>query len=178
MHVNARNPGPLPKSWRSPLPSSRAESSRFDTPMIRTQPPSPLMQDRATVGFDVRAVWKGAVYEDMYITTPPTGGSCGFTFSEGEEYLVYAHDSPYADDGYTVGICSRTALLQQAQVDIDALGGGYAPQAGTGGPEPEQPQDAIVSRAWAIILAAAVLVLLVGGVVAYAVLRRRSASPV
>ena len=129
-------------------------------------------EDRATVGFDVSAVWKGAVYEDMYITTPPTGGSCGFTFSEGEEYLVYAHDSPYADDGYTVGICSRTALLQQAQVDIDALGGGYAPQAGTGGPEPEQPQDAIVSRAWAIILAAAVLVLLVGGVVAYAVLRR------
>ena len=71
----------------------------------------------------------------------PTGGSCGFTFVEGEEYIVYGHDSNYADGGYTVGICSRTALLGQAQADIDALGEGNAPQAGTGGPAPEEPQD-------------------------------------
>ena len=73
-------------------------------------------EDRTTVGFEVSAVWKGTVHEDMYITTPPTGGSCGFTFVEGEEYIVYGHDSNYADGGYTVGICSRTALLGQAQV--------------------------------------------------------------
>ena len=81
------------------------------------------------------------VHKDMYISTPPTGGSCGFTFVEGEEYIVYGHDSNYADGGYTVGICSRTALLGQAQADIDALGEGNAPQAGTGGPAPEEPQD-------------------------------------
>ena len=81
-------------------------------------------EDRTTVGFEVSAVWKGAVHEDMYITTPPTGGSCGFTFVEGEEYIVYGHDSNYADGGYTVGICSRTALLGQAQADIDTLGDG------------------------------------------------------
>ena len=100
-------------------------------------------EDRTTVGFEVSAVWKGTVHEDMYITTPPTGGSCGFTFVEGEEYIVYGygHDSNYADGGYTVGICSRTALLGQAQADIDALGEGNAPQAGTGGPAPEEPQD-------------------------------------
>ena len=97
-------------------------------------------KDRTTVGFEVSAVWKGTVHEDMYITTPPTGGSCGFTFVEGEEYIVYAHDSNYADGGYTVGICSRSALLGQAQADIDALGEGNAPQAGTGGPAPEEPQ--------------------------------------
>ena len=97
-------------------------------------------EDRTTVGFEVSAVWKGTVHEDMYITTPPTGGSCGFTFVEGEEYIVYGHDSNYADGGYTVGICSRTALLGQAQADIDALGEGNAPQAGTGGPAPEEPQ--------------------------------------
>ena len=61
-------------------------------------------EDRTTVGFEVSAVWKGTVHEDMHITTPPTGGSCGFTFVEGEEYIVYGHDSNYADCGYTVGI--------------------------------------------------------------------------
>ena len=66
--------------------------------------------------------------------------SSRFTFVEGEEYIVYGHDSNYADGGYTVGICSRTALLGQAQADIDALGEGNAPQAGTGGPAPEEPQ--------------------------------------
>ena len=125
--------------------------------------------DRTTVGFEVSAVWKGAVHEDMYITTPPTGGSCGFAFTEGEEYIVYGHDSNHADGGYTVGICSRTALLGQAQADPDALGEGRAPQAGTGGPAPEEPQDSGVSRAWIIILAVVVVI----GTVVYLRLRRR-----
>ena len=60
-------------------------------------------------------------------------------------------DSNYADGGYTVGICSRTALLGQAQADLDALGEGHAPQAGTGGPSPEQPQDMVVGRTWVIV---------------------------
>ena len=97
-------------------------------------------EDRTTVGFEVSAVWKGTVHEDMYISTPPTGGSCGFTFIEGEEYIVYGYDSSYDDGGYTVGICSRTALLHLAQADLDAFGDGQAPLVGTGGPAPEQPQ--------------------------------------
>ena len=48
-------------------------------------------EDRTTVGFRVSTVWKGTVHEEMYITTPPTGGSCGFTFSDGNEYIVYAY---------------------------------------------------------------------------------------
>ena len=97
--------------------------------------------ERTTVGFKVSAVWKGTVHEDMYISTPLTGGSCGFTFVEGEEYIVYAGDSWYDDGGYTVGICSRTALLDLAQADLDAFGEGNAPLVGTGGPAPEQPPD-------------------------------------
>ena len=96
--------------------------------------------DHTTVGFEVSAVWKGTVHEEMYITTPPTGGTCGFAFVEGEEYIVYAHDSAYPEGGYTVGICSRTALLSKAQEDIDAFGDGQSPQAGTGGPAPKHPQ--------------------------------------
>ena len=93
------------------------------------------------VGFGVSVVWKGNVHEDMYITTPPTGGSCGFTFVEGEEYIVYGYDSNYDDGGYTVGICSRTALLGLAQADLEAFGDPQAPLVGTGGPVPEQPPD-------------------------------------
>ena len=129
--------------------------------------------DRTTIGFEISAVWKGTVHEDMFITTPPTGGSCGFTFAEGEEYVVYAYDSAYGDDGYTAGICSRTALLRQAQADLNALGEGRAPQAGTGGPTPELPQDSGVAGAWIIIPVVAATGLVVGGMVAYRIVRRR-----
>ena len=131
-------------------------------------------EDRTTVGFEVSTVWKGTVHEDMYITTPPTGGSCGFSFSEGEEYIVYA-DDVWHDDSYTAVICSRTALLGQAQADIDAFGSGRAPQAGTGGPLTEQTQDTAISMAWAIILAvaAAVLGIVIGGIGVFALVKRR-----
>ena len=130
-------------------------------------------EDRTTVGFEVSAVWKGTVHEDMYVTTPPTGGSCGVAFIEGEEYIVYGYDSDYADGGYTVGICSRTDIFGQAQADLDAFGEGHAPQAGTGGPAPEQPPDTAIGWAWTIILAAAATVILVGGIVVYARVVRR-----
>ena len=129
-------------------------------------------EDRTTVGIEVSAVWKGIVHEEMYITTPPTGGSCGFDFIEGEEYIVYAYDSPYADGGYTAGICSRTALIGQAQEDLDVLGEGHAPRLGTSGPSPERPQQPTLSRAWIIMLTVAVVVA-VGGIVAFAAVRRR-----
>ena len=130
-------------------------------------------EDRTTVGFEVSTVWKGTVHEEMYITTPPTGGSCGFSFDDGEEYIVYGHDSNHADGGYTVGICSRTALLDQAQADIDALGEGHGPQAGTGDPAPEQLQDTGVGGAWIVIFVVAATVLVVSGIVVYALVRRR-----
>ena len=96
-------------------------------------------EDRTKIGFEVSSMWKGAVHEKIYATTPPTGGSCGFPFREGEDYVVYAGDSAYAGGSYTVGIFSRTALLGQAHADIAELGEGHAPRAGTGGPLPEQP---------------------------------------
>ena len=128
--------------------------------------------DRTTVGLEVSTVWKGAVHEDMYVTTPPTGGSCGFTFTEGEEYILYAHDSPYDDGGYTVSICSRTALLSQAQADIEAFGDGDAPRSGSAGPKPEQTQGS-ESVTWAIMLGAAAVVLLLGVLSAVVWVRRR-----
>jgi len=129
--------------------------------------------DRTTVGFDVSTVWKGDVHERMYITTPPTGGSCGFAFSEGEPYIVYASLNASGDAGYQASICSRTALLRQAQADLDALGEGRAPRVGTAGPQPEQPEGSSATGVWVGLLATAVTVLLLGGNLAYARRRRR-----
>ena len=134
-------------------------------------------EDRSTVGINVSTVWKGTVHEVMYITTPPTGGSCGYTFVAGEEYIVYASDSHYGDDSYTASICSRTALLSEAQADIDALGEGEAPLAGTKGPAPTDSEDAGngISAGWVFALVLAVAMLLVGasGFVAYAIASRQ-----
>ena len=144
------------------------ESSPLTTPMTLNAK-SVTPEDRSTIGINVSTVWKGTVHEVMYITTPPTGGSCGFTFVEGEEYVVYASDSHYGDDSYTASICSRTALLAEAQTDIDELGEGQAPQAGTRGPAPEESETPVsVGWAFALVLAAAILLVGLGGFVAYA----------
>ena len=129
--------------------------------------------DRTTVGVEVSTVWKGIVNEDLYVTTPPTGGSCGFAFTEGEEYILYAHDSAYDGGGYTVSICSRTALLSQAQVDIDAFGDGDAPLAGAGGTQPEHTQGTAESSVWVVMAGAAAAILLLGGLSAVVWVRRR-----
>ena len=97
-------------------------------------------EDRTTVGFEVSEVWKGTVHEDMYITTPPTGGSCGFTFVEGEEYIVYGTTATMMTaaipSAYAVGLPSSG----WREADLEAFGEGQAPLVGTGGPAPEQPQ--------------------------------------
>ena len=129
--------------------------------------------DRTTVGLEVSTVWKGAVHQDLYVTTPPTGGSCGFAFTEGEEYILYAHESAYDDDGYAVSICSRTALLSQAQADIDAFGEGDAPIAGTGGPRTEQTPAAAGNTVPVAMLGAIAAVVLLGALSAVVVVRRR-----
>ena len=129
--------------------------------------------DRTTVGLEVSTVWKGTVHEDMYVTTPPTGGSCGFAFTEGEEYILYAHDSAYDDGGYTVSICSRTALLSHAQADIEAFGDGDAPLAGAGGPQPEQAQGATESSVWVVMLGAVAAIVLLAAISTVVWVRRR-----
>lgn len=91
-------------------------------------------ENHLTVGFEVDMVWKGPAYEVMYVTTSPHGSACGFEFVEGEEYIVYSHD------GSSTYLCTRTRLLSAAQEDLEALGGGGAPQPGTSAPTPE-PQS-------------------------------------
>ena len=91
--------------------------------------------DPTTVEFQVDTVWKGPSYGIMSLTTARSGASCGFTFVEGEEYVVYSRD------GATVSLCSRTRSIANAQEDIDELGEGQRPEPGSTGPTPEPPRD-------------------------------------
>ena len=68
--------------------------------------------DPTTVEFDVGTVWKGSNYQTVYLTTARSGPSCGFTFVEGIEYIVYSRD------GSTVSLCSRTRTRSEAAHDL------------------------------------------------------------
>ena len=84
--------------------------------------------DPTTVVFEVDTVWKGPSNATVYFTTPRSEASCGFSFAEGEEYIVYSRN------GSSVSLCSRTNTLSQAQVDLEELGEGRSPQPGSVGP--------------------------------------------
>ena len=92
--------------------------------------------DPRFVTFKVGTVWKGPSYEVMFVTTPLSEASCGFTFIEGQQYIVYAWKE------VDVVLCSRTRLAAYAQEDLDALGKGSMPKAGSIAPVPEsRPED-------------------------------------
>jgi hypothetical protein len=73
------------------------------------------------VTFQVSEVWKGEVEETIEVTTPESEGSCGYTFEEGREYLVYA------SRGMEVSLCSETKPLSDARADPEVLGEGKKP---------------------------------------------------
>lgn len=78
------------------------------------------------VTFAVQEYWKGVFSEPLVIQTGQGDGDCGYPFEEGKEYLVYA----YADenDDLHANICSRTALVSDAEKDLATLGKGFVPE--------------------------------------------------
>ncbi len=77
--------------------------------------------DPITIEFAVTTVWKGSVYEVAHLETARMGASCGFSFVEDVEYLVYSRD------GSEVSLCSRTRQLSKAGADLTELGEGWTP---------------------------------------------------
>lgn len=70
------------------------------------------------VEIKVDKVWKGTIGERAAIRTPIQSSACGYSFESAKSYLVYA----FKHDGHlTTGLCSRTALLEHAQEDINAF---------------------------------------------------------
>lgn len=115
------------------------------------------------VTFAVSEVWKGPAEPTITVVTSGSSASCGYEFTPGEQYMVYAG---LDDTRFTASLCSRTAPLAQAADDIRALGAGTRPA-----PAPAAPPPA-AAQTWALYGAAALVALAAaGGVFA---LRRRS----
>lgn len=75
--------------------------------------------DPVKVTFEVSQTWKGPDYKTLVLTTARDSASCGYSFEEGEEYIVYAYGE---SDKLTTNICSRTNILASAQDDLQELG--------------------------------------------------------
>lgn len=87
------------------------------------EPPQAIEHSSApvTITFAVKETWKGNVDRMATVKTARSTASCGYAFLEGAEYLVYAA----GDDSLTrVSLCSRTALLAEAEQDLQSLGSG------------------------------------------------------
>jgi hypothetical protein len=67
--------------------------------------------------------WRGLQGKrEVVVATGAGGGDCGFQFEENQTYLVYANQS-VATGRYETGICSRTALIENAAADMAYLQG-------------------------------------------------------
>jgi hypothetical protein len=75
--------------------------------------------------FEVLRRWKGEVPATVAILTPARGGSCGRTFSDGANYVVYARRQ--ANGVLWDELCSRSIGLDRAEEDLAALGDGLPP---------------------------------------------------
>jgi hypothetical protein len=76
------------------------------------------------VSFRVSEVWKGPKRETLELTTQSQGSACGYSFSEGREYLVDAKGK------MSVDICIETKPLSEASEIVEALGNGETPEEG------------------------------------------------
>lgn len=71
------------------------------------------------VKLKVEKTWKSILGEDVSIVTGRGGGDCGFPFTVGETYLVYAYGSGKHKLG--TNICQRTATIKEAAEDVKIL---------------------------------------------------------
>ncbi len=78
------------------------------------------------VSFRVSETWKGTERETLELTTQSQGTACGYSFSEGREYLVDATGK------MSVSLCSETKPLSEASELVEALGNGATPEEGGG----------------------------------------------
>jgi hypothetical protein len=77
--------------------------------------------DSTTVTFDVSKVWKGQITRTSILVTPGSSASCGVTFEQGKDYVVYGRMN---EGSLNTNLCSRTRLAGEATEDIAALGAG------------------------------------------------------
>lgn len=68
----------------------------------------------------VESNWKGAEGNEIVIVTGKGDGDCGYSFTVGQKYLIYAYQT--SNSQLSTNICQRTALLSDAEKDVAILG--------------------------------------------------------
>ena len=81
--------------------------------------------ERLKVTVRVQESWKGTNAATLVVYTSPNGASCGYRFTKGTRYLIYAGHGEKKE--LVASLCSRTASMSQAQGDLQALGAGKKP---------------------------------------------------
>jgi hypothetical protein len=104
------------------------------------------------VTLKVEKWWKGGDAKTITVSTEKSGAACGYTFTKGGRYLVYAHNRD-KEAGLRVSLCSRTRTAKQAEEsqDFAELGEGKVPTkvSAAGGPvRPElKPGELLIEGA-------------------------------
>lgn len=81
-----------------------------------------------SVLFEVTNTWKGVEQSQIIITTGQGHGDCGYDFTKGKEYVVYANESTmYGVESLVTTMCDLTGLLSSSQGDVEVLGEGQPP---------------------------------------------------
>lgn len=72
--------------------------------------------------FRVSEQWKGTNAATLVVHTASDGAMCGYNFTRGKEYLVYARKGKRGDVEYLgTGLCGRNALVGDAAEDLRFL---------------------------------------------------------
>ena len=113
---------------RSPTDELNSSTAVFSGKVVSIEVPNtgPTTNSNMPVhvSLNVSTVWKGPSYKTLVLTTALSDVSCGYSFEQGGQYLVYAYGPA---DKLETGLCTGTKLLSNGQTDLAVLGAGTAP---------------------------------------------------
>jgi hypothetical protein len=81
-----------------------------------------LKHNERVYRFAVDRAFKGVTEDEVEVTTSIGGGSCGYYFQLGKQYLIYAGFDPKGKQ-YGTSICSRTRPIEKATSDLSYIEG-------------------------------------------------------
>jgi hypothetical protein len=141
-----------------PVVARAQASALFSGQVVSIDAPGGLIissADPVRVTFQVETVWKRPRFGRLVVTTAHGSASCGYPFTQGVRYLVYARG---ASTDLQVSLCSRTRPLSSAAKDLTALGTGTTVQELTS--ESSSGVQSSQRPSWLIIFPVGLLILI------------------
>ncbi|OAS19399.1 hypothetical protein [Paenibacillus oryzisoli] len=86
-----------------------------------------ILDHQIAVHFAVEKSWKGMNQTQAIVLTKLGEPSCGYTFGQGETYLVFAYDYDFKTNMLQTSSCSLTKKLTNATVELSKMGQGVEP---------------------------------------------------